>query len=120
MAPEQFDRQPATVRSDIYSLGLVLYELFTGKKAFEAATLNELISLRRSATTPTTPTSIVQGLDPLIEKVINRCLQKIHLQRPASALQVAVLCPAAIRLRLRLPLRTRRRKWLRLRQKKAP
>lgn len=46
MAPEQFDRQPATVRSDIYSLGLVLYELFTGKKAFEATTLNELISLR--------------------------------------------------------------------------
>ena len=93
MAPEQFDGQRATVRSDIYSLGLVLYELFTGKKAFEAATLNELIRLRHSDNTPTTPTSIVQGLDPLIEKVINRCLQKDPLQRPASALQVAAALP---------------------------
>src|SRR5688572_18656917 len=36
MAPEQLDGKPPTVRSDIYSLGLVLYELFTGKRAYEA------------------------------------------------------------------------------------
>src|SRR5918911_3260072 len=59
MAPEQLDGQTVTVRSDIYSLGLVLYELFTGKRAFDAPTLGELIKLRRSDNTPTTPTSIV-------------------------------------------------------------
>src|SRR6185437_4002145 len=93
MAPEQLEGKPFTVRSDIYSLGLLLYELFTGKKAFDAPTLNELIKLRRTDTTPTTPTSLVQNLDPLIEKVIDRCIQKDPEQRPSSALQVAAALP---------------------------
>ena len=93
MAPEQLEGKEQTVRTDIYSLGLVLYELFTGKKAFEAATFGELIKLRRSDPTPTTPTSIIKDLDPLIEKVIDRCIQKDPSQRPASALQVAAALP---------------------------
>src|SRR5688500_8235157 len=60
MAPEQLEGKPFTTRSDIYSLGLLLYELFTSKKAFDAPTLGDLIKLRRSNTTPTTPTSIVK------------------------------------------------------------
>jgi protein kinase-like protein len=93
MAPEQLEGETLTIRSDIFSLGLVLYELFTGKRAFDASTLNELIRLRRSDTTPTNPTSIVKDLDPLIEKVIDRCLQKDPEQRPSSALQVAAALP---------------------------
>jgi serine/threonine-protein kinase len=93
MSPEQIDGHEQTVQSDIYSLGLVLYELFTGKRAFEAASLNELIKLRRSDVTPTTPTSLVKDLDPSIEKVIDRCLQKSPSDRPASALQVAAALP---------------------------
>lgn len=93
MAPEQFDGKTPSVRSDIYSLGLVLYELFTGKRAFEASTLGELIELRRSDTTPTTPTSIVKDLDPVVESVIDRCIQKDPAQRPSSVLQVAAALP---------------------------
>ena len=93
MAPEQFEGDAPTVRSDIYSLGLVLYELFTGKRAYEASTLGELIRLRRSDSTPTTPTAIVKDLDPLIERVIDRCLQRDPAARPASALQVAAALP---------------------------
>src|SRR5437016_9880828 len=93
MSPEQLDGRTFTVRSDIYSLGLVLYELFTGRKAFEAPTLGELVKLRRSDTTPTTPTSIIKDLDPLVEKVIDRCIQKDPEQRPASAIQVAAALP---------------------------
>lgn len=93
MAPEQLDGKTPTVRSDIYSLGLVLYELFTGKRAFDAASLDELIKLRRSDTTPTTPTSIVKDLDPVIESVIDRCIQKDPTRRPTSALQVAAALP---------------------------
>lgn len=93
MSPEQIDGKEQTVRSDIYSLGLVLYELFTGKRAFEAPTLGELVKLRRSDTSPTTPSEIVKDLDPAIERVIDRCLQKDPARRPSSALQVAAALP---------------------------
>ncbi len=93
MSPEQIEGQEQTVKSDIYSLGLVLYELFTGQRAFEASSLNDMIKLRRSDTAPTTPTSIVKDLDPVVEKVIDRCIQKDPSLRPSSALQVAAALP---------------------------
>jgi tRNA A-37 threonylcarbamoyl transferase component Bud32 len=93
MSPEQIEGQEQTAQTDIYSLGLVLYELFTGKRAFEAASLHELIKLRRSDPMPPTPTSLVKELDPLIEKIIDRCIQKDPQQRPASALRVAAALP---------------------------
>src|SRR5208283_4761290 len=49
MAPEQLAGREVTVRSDIYSLGLVLYEMFTGRRAFEASTLAELIRVREES-----------------------------------------------------------------------
>jgi hypothetical protein len=93
MSPEQIEGREQTLQSDIYSLGLVLYELFTGKRAFEAPSLNELIKLRRSDTAPPTPTSLVKDLDPLIERIIARCIKKDPDQRPSSALQVAAALP---------------------------
>ncbi len=93
MSPEQLDGRELTVRSDIYSLGLVLYELFTGRRAFEAASLPELMRMRRSDTTPTSPSELVAGLDPLVERVIFRCLEKDPERRPANALQVAAALP---------------------------
>ena len=93
MAPEQLAGKEQSVKTDIYSLGLVLYELFTGKKAFDAPTMGELLKLRRSHSTPATPTEIVKDLDPLVDKVIDRCLQTDPTQRPASALQVAAALP---------------------------
>ncbi|MGH9929887.1 MAG: serine/threonine-protein kinase [Pyrinomonadaceae bacterium] len=93
MSPEQLAGKELTTKSDIYSLGLVLYEVFTGKKAFDAPTLGQLLDLRRSDTTPTTPSSLVQNIDPLVERVILRCLEKDPERRPASALQVAAALP---------------------------
>ncbi|MEX2273079.1 MAG: serine/threonine-protein kinase [Vicinamibacterales bacterium] len=48
MAPEQLAGREVTARSDIYALGLVLYELFTGKRALDAKTVAELISRQES------------------------------------------------------------------------
>ena len=93
MAPEQLEGREQTIKTDIYSLGLVLYELFTSKKAFEARTIGELIEMRRSNTTPTSLTSLVKDIDPLIERVVERCLQTDPALRPSSALQVAAALP---------------------------
>src|SRR5947208_8386479 len=92
MAPEQLAGKEVTPKSDIYSLGLVLYEILTGKRAFEASTLQELVRLRESGTI-TNPSMLVRDLDPLIERVILRCLETDPGKRPASALQVAAALP---------------------------
>jgi serine/threonine-protein kinase len=81
MAPEQRAGKEVTVRSDLYSLGLVLYELTTGK------------AFVQGATTPTDPSSLVAGIDPATERVILRCLQSDPALRPASALAVAAALP---------------------------
>lgn len=93
MSPEQLEGHELTPKSDIYSLGLVLYEVFTGKKAFEASSLPELLRLRRSDSTPTSPAEHVPELDPLVERVIFRCLERDPAKRPASALQIAAALP---------------------------
>src|ERR1700752_48523 len=93
MSPEQLEGRELTPRSDIYSLGLVLYEVFTGKKAFEASSMQDLLRLRRSDSTPTSPAEHVPELDPLIERVIFRCLERDPAKRPASTLQVAAALP---------------------------
>src|SRR5205085_2077953 len=93
MAPEQLAGREVTTRSDIYALGLVLYEIFTGRRAFEARTVDELLRLRETTSTPTSPSSIVKDIDPLVERVIERCLETEPDRRPASALQVAAALP---------------------------
>jgi serine/threonine protein kinase len=92
MAPEQLNGGAATVRSDIYALGLVLFEMFTGRRAFEAKTFNELLTLHETRTLAT-PSSMVRDLDPTIERVIMRCLEHDPELRPGSALLVAAALP---------------------------
>ncbi len=92
MAPEQLAGRDVSTRSDIYSLGLILYEILTGKRAFEASTLPELMKQRESGAI-TNPSTLVRDLDPLIERVILRCLETDPEKRPALALQVAAALP---------------------------
>jgi serine/threonine-protein kinase len=83
MAPEQLAGKEVTVRSDLYALGLVLYELFTGKKALRAG----------PETPPSSPSSFMDGFDPAVERVILRCLDEDPARRPSSALSVAAALP---------------------------
>jgi hypothetical protein len=92
MAPEQLEGREATTRSDIYALGLVLYELFTGRPAFEGKDAAELLRLR-SAHPSTTPSTLVPDLEPAVERTILRCLEPDPRRRPASALEVAASLP---------------------------
>ncbi len=92
MAPEQLAGREVSVRSDLYSLGLVLYELFTGKPAFAAASVDQQRRLR-SESTPSSPSSFMEGFDPMVERVILRCLDPDPARRPSSALSVAAALP---------------------------
>jgi serine/threonine-protein kinase len=92
MSPEQITGREVSVKSDIYSLGLLLYEIFTGKQAFEADSLPNLIKKHQSET-PTNPSAFVQNIDPLVEQVIFKCLEKNPQERPESALQLAMALP---------------------------
>src|SRR5262245_60349528 len=93
MAPEQLKGEDATVRSDIYALGLVLYELFTGKRAIQVSSIAEAVMHHSSGSMVTTPSEVVRDLDPIVERVILRCLERDPALRPASAIQVAGALP---------------------------
>jgi serine/threonine-protein kinase len=92
MAPEQLAGREATVRSDIFALGLVLYEVFTGRRAFGASTIGDLVR-QHEAGIVTAPSTIVADLDPAVERAILRCLEIAPERRPRSALAVAASLP---------------------------
>jgi serine/threonine-protein kinase len=92
MAPEQLAGEEVTIRSDIYALGLVLYEIFTGKLPFESTSLAGLMRAQRESA-PVSPASLVRDLDPMVERVILRCLHAKASMRPVSALAVAAALP---------------------------
>jgi len=92
MAPEQLSGGEVTPRSDIYALGLLLYELFTGQRALDGKNLAELIHKReQSSILPAS--AIVKSLDPKIDAAIQHCLRPGVDDRPATALSVAAMLP---------------------------
>jgi serine/threonine protein kinase len=91
MAPEQLAGKEVSTRSDIYSLGLVLYEVFTGKRAFSGTPDHK--SRPHGDRTPSRPSSVVKDLNPVIERVILRCLETEPSARPATVLSVAAAMP---------------------------
>jgi serine/threonine-protein kinase len=101
MAPEQLAGGEVSQRSDIYGLGLVLYEIFTGREAFEAQPVGQLERLRRTGP-PTTPSSYVEDMNSLVERVIMRCLANDPKDRPHSAIAVAAALPGGDPLALAL------------------
>jgi serine/threonine-protein kinase len=92
LAPELLEGAGPSVQSDLYALGLVLYELFTGKRAFQASSLGEF-HRKQTETNPTPPSSVVKNFDPAVERAILRCLDRDPSQRPRSALSIAAALP---------------------------
>src|SRR5882672_8542312 len=91
MAPEQLAGEQVSVRSDIYSLGMVLYEVFTGKRAFAETTAQAFRTGREE--TLSRPSSVMRDIDPAVERVILRCLETEPSSRPANVLSVAAALP---------------------------
>jgi len=91
MAPEQRAGKEVSTRSDIYSLGLLLYEVFTGKRAFAEKAKEE--NPTPGDRTISRPSSVVRDMNPVIERVILRCLETEPSARPATVLSVAAALP---------------------------
>ncbi len=83
MAPEQLAGNAATIKSDIYALGLVLYEIFTGRRAFATNSLSDLVRQQNSVAV-VRPTTITAGVAPEIERTILQCLDPDPANRPHS------------------------------------
>jgi hypothetical protein len=92
MAPELLAGKDPSVQSDIFALGLVLYEIFTGRRAYTAQTIRDLIR-QQNESSITQPRAIVKDLDPGIERAITRALERDPADRPASVQAVAASLP---------------------------
>ena len=84
MAPEQLEGQEADARTDIFAFGAVVYEMATGKKAFEGKTQASLITAIMAS--EPSPISTVQSLSPpALDEIIKTCLAKDADERWQSA-----------------------------------
>lgn len=92
MAPEQLAGRGASIRSDVYALGLVMYELLTGRRAYDGASVDQLRD-RQASGPPPSPSSLVSDSDPAVEQVVMSCLEFDPQRRPSSASAVVAALP---------------------------
>jgi Tol biopolymer transport system component/predicted Ser/Thr protein kinase len=88
MSPEQVKGKPADPRSDIFSLGTILYEMLSGQRAFHRETTAETISAILKEEPPDLSTTS-QDLPPGLERLVSHCLEKNPEQRFHSAHDLA-------------------------------
>jgi tetratricopeptide (TPR) repeat protein len=101
-SPEQLTGAPVDHRSDLYSLGVLLYRLATGKRPFMAKELHELARMQVKAP-PTPPRAIVDSIPQGLEDVILGLLEKRPEDRPTSGEAVAAALEAVVGHPLYLP-----------------
>lgn len=87
-APEQLAQHRVSVQSDLYALGLVLYEMLTGNYAFANSCLQD--------PAPPPPRTVVPEIDPEVERVVLRCMSKAPEKRPKSATEVATILTSVL------------------------
>jgi serine/threonine protein kinase len=89
MAPGLFHHQPPSIQSDLYALGLVLYEVATGREPFGGVPADGL----QTAVKLVRPSVLCPEIEPALERAILQCLEEDPARRPESAQAIAALLP---------------------------
>jgi eukaryotic-like serine/threonine-protein kinase len=85
ISPEQVRGEELTHRSDLYSVGIILFELLTGKLPFTGDETMDVLLKHATEVPPPFSTVSASWIPPSIEKVVQSCLAKDPNERPASA-----------------------------------
>ncbi len=93
MAPEQILGGPVTPATDIYALGVLMYEMLTGRRPFEGDT-PWAATMMRLESPPISPRVHVSDLDPIWESAVLHCLEREPTKRFATTGAVVACCGA--------------------------
>ena len=88
MSPEQIDARTIDARSDLYSLGLIFYEMLCGDPPFNSPSPRELLNLQCTATPPALDDEVRRGLPRGVEDMLFAMLEKKPDARPSSAREI--------------------------------
>ncbi|NVB42905.1 serine/threonine protein kinase [Pseudenhygromyxa sp. WMMC2535] len=96
MSPEHIDAQPIDPRSDLFSLGLVWWEMLAGRPAFHSDSPRKLLDQICNHPAPTLPEPVRRQLSPALQQLLARLLAKDRNQRPNSAQEVIAVLEAQL------------------------
>ena len=88
LSPEQCQGKAASLKSDVYALGAMLYELYTGVPPFQGESVSEVM-MQHMYAAPTPPILINRAMPPAVSKLIMCCLEKSPELRFATASALA-------------------------------